>query len=426
MLPHSIDGPWIKRTKWLTQALIISGTLNIGFISTFVYFVLKDKQEALSIELAPASLESASKVATNIQLLHSYSLLPYQELILRLEGSDHVEDGLTKRDLALACLVAFHNFNLDKALGGLSIQKKIIPFTNKEAQETMDVCVFPGLADYQFLAIIQYAKTEKWPLTSQGLFYEIKRSPIACDSSLLDSFYLTPEYHAAYTLLTKSGLNLTREQIIDLIVQGDWKTLSDLSVQQRLRLDLSSEKRLNFLIQYLNQHSAFAAKLLLDTDPDFVSKRLDDSQILTLLDLYPHQTSSLQNFAKELLASPRTDVVCRRAASILYAFVGEEIPEPFDYTLAAQRFLPQRAEKNPVIAPDALILQTKASFQAPSPPPAPLKKKTHQIEPGDNLWKIARKYNVSVDELMRANRMDSEKLRPGKQLEIPDKSDKIR
>ena len=37
-----------SRAKWLTQALIISGTFNIGLISTFVYFVLKDKQEALA------------------------------------------------------------------------------------------------------------------------------------------------------------------------------------------------------------------------------------------------------------------------------------------------------------------------------------------------------------------------------------------
>ena len=62
-------------------------------------------------------------------------------------------------------------------------------------------------------------------------------------------------------------------------------------------------------------------------------------------------------------------------------------------------------------------------MQAPSPPPKS-KKKAHTVESGDNLWKIARKYQVSVEDLMRTNRMDTEKLRPGKQLEIPEKSDK--
>lgn len=416
---RSQDNQWVNRTKWLTQALIISGTLNIGLIATFVYFSLKDKQETLAIELKPAA--SKDSLVTNAQLLRSYSLLPYQELLLRLENCDHIEEGLTKRDLSLACLVAFHHFNLDKALGGLALQKRTIPFSNSENQETIDVPVFPGLSDYQFLAIIQYAKTEQWPLTSQGLFYELKRSASPRDPSLLDAFYLSSEYHAAYTLLTKTGLNLTREQTIDLIAEGDWKTLSDLSLQQRIAMDLTPDRRRQFLLSNLNNHSKIAAKLLLDNDMDFVSKRLDDGQILNLLDLYTEKTPYLEQFAKELLSSPRTDAVWRRASSLLYTFAGEVLPEPYDHFAATQRFLPQ-VPSAPQSQP--IIMQTRAAFQAPTPPPSPekSKKKLHTIEPGDNLWKIARKYHVSVDELMRTNRMDSEKLRPGKQLEIPEKT----
>ena len=126
---HSQDNHWAARTKWLTQALIISGAFNIGLISTFVYFVLKDKQEILTTGLKP--LSTKDPLATNIGILSSYSLLPYQELILRLDNSDLIEEGITKRDLSLACLVAFHHFNLDKALGGLSLQRRTIPFTAK-------------------------------------------------------------------------------------------------------------------------------------------------------------------------------------------------------------------------------------------------------------------------------------------------------
>lgn len=43
------ENPWIRRTKWLTQALIISGTLNIGLLATFIYFVIQDKQQSFSI-----------------------------------------------------------------------------------------------------------------------------------------------------------------------------------------------------------------------------------------------------------------------------------------------------------------------------------------------------------------------------------------
>lgn len=240
------DNPWIKRTRYLTQILIISGTLNIGLVATFAYFVLKEKQENLAIELQPAKNLAAKE--TNFQLIRSYSLLPYQELLLRLENRDLIEEGLTKRDLSLACLVAFHHFNIDKALGGIPLQKRTLLFTNQEGQETIDLPVFPGLADYQFQAILQYAKTEKWPLTSQGLFYELKRSPTPRDPTLLDTFYLTPEYHAVSTLFSKSGLNLSREQIVELICEGEWTSISSFTAQQRTALDLSPDRRRAFLV----------------------------------------------------------------------------------------------------------------------------------------------------------------------------------
>jgi LysM repeat protein len=415
------DNPWTRRTKWLTQALIISGTLNISLIATFAYFVLKEKQEALAIELKPVPKETLVR-DTNSQLLRSYSLLPYQELLLRLENKDLIEEGLTKRDLGLACLVAFHHFNLDKALGGLCLQKRTIPFTNNEGQETIDVPVFPGLADYQFQAVLQYAKTEKWPFTSQGLFYELKRSPNPRDHALLDTFYLSQEYHAVYTVFTKTGIHITREQIIDLICDGEWKTLSEFTQQQRISLDLSPDRRRLLLLEYLNHHSKLAAKILLDADLDFISKRLGDAQILTILDLYPDKSSTLGNFAKELLASPRTDTVRKHAAAILFDLAGESLPEPYNHQLALQRFLPHLAPK-PV--EQALpTITTEAKVPLPAPLPTKAKKKLHTVEPGDSLWKIARKYHVSVEEIMRLNHLDTEKLRPGKQLEIPEKAEK--
>ncbi len=349
---------WIRRTKWLTQALIISGTLNIGLIATFAYVVLKEKQQSLAIEqFSPPPKET---LPTNTQLLRTYSFLPYQELLLRLENSDLLEEGLTKRDLALACLVAFHHFNLDKALGNLP-QKRLIPFPNTDGQ-TIDVSVFPGLADYQFQAILQYAKTEKWPLTTQGLFFELKRSSPP-DPSLLEAFYLTPEFHSLYTHLTKTGLTTSPEQVVALICEGN---------------SLPSQDHQSTLLNYLNNHSKLAAKFLLDSDPDFALKRLDDTQVLTLLDLYPEKTPTLETFAKELVASPRTDAVRTRAATFV-------------------------------------------TIQTTIPLPIPTKKKMHTIEVGDNLWKIARKYHVTIDDIKRINNLETEKLRPGKQLEIPEK-----
>lgn len=420
MLPRTPENEWVRRTKWLTQALIISGTLNIGLIATFVYSAMKDKQNALAIELMPPHDISKDPSLTNSQFLRNYSLLPYQELLLRLENQDLLEEGLTKRDLSLACLVAFHHFNLDKALGGLPLQKRSISFKNNDESETIEVAVFPGLADYQFQAILQYAKTEKWPFTSQGLFYELKRLPNPRDPSLVDAFNISPEYHAVYTLLTKTGVNVSREQIIDLICEGEWKTLSEFTGRQRIAMDLTPECKREFLMEYLNNHSRLAAKLLLDFDLDFVLRRLGDAQILTILDLCSEKSPTLESFTKELLASPRTDAVWKRAASLLYAFSGELLPEPYNHQAALQRFLPQTVAQ-PARETLPAVIQTSSAIPAPANNKVKPKKKTHVVEPGDNLWKIARKYNVSVEEIMRVNRLDTEKLRPGKQIEIPEK-----
>jgi LysM repeat protein len=73
-------------------------------------------------------------------------------------------------------------------------------------------------------------------------------------------------------------------------------------------------------------------------------------------------------------------------------------------------------------AKDRLPLLSKPAVQQPAaPPPAvPVKsKRTHVVQSGENLWKIARKYKVSIDALKKANRLDTDKLRPGKELVIP-------
>lgn len=407
MLPNSSENAWIRRTRWLTQALIISGTLNIGLIATFAYFALKDKQKILAI----APLRSAKEaLSTNFQLVHSYAMLPFQELLLRLENRDLSEEGLRKRDLALACLVAFHYFNLDKALGQLPLQKRGISLASAEGQDPQELVVFPGLTEAQFQAILHFAKTEKWPFTSQGLFEELKRSTLMRDPSLLEAFYLSSEFHTAYTLLTKTGVTLSREQIVDLLCEGDWKTLAELT--QKSLMEISLDRKRTFLTTYFQQHhSKLAAKALLETERDFVLKRFDDAQILTLLDLYPEKSTLLETFAKELLSSPRTDEVCQRAAQLLYAFAGELFPESYDHKAALQHFFP------PVIPKQEVSLPTSNKV-----PISKSKKRIHVVEAGETLWKIARKYQVSVDEIMRVNHMETEKLRTGKKLEIPEKS----
>jgi len=55
--------------------------------------------------------------------------------------------------------------------------------------------------------------------------------------------------------------------------------------------------------------------------------------------------------------------------------------------------------------------------------PAPAVSPTHTVEKGDNLWSIARKYGISLDELAAANQLaKSANLRLGQQLTVPAKA----
>lgn len=407
MTPDSFEHHWMRRAKWLTQALIISGTLNVGLIATFVTFVIQGNIPSVPFELKPVSNSDLTATAvpmTNSALLRSYSTLPFSDLLIRLEDKELMEEGYTRRDLALACLVAFHHFNLERALGGLVLQQRQISFSCSDGQESVDMTIFPGLADYQYLAIINYARTEKWPFTSQGLFYEIKRG--SKDASLLEAFYLTPEFHAVATLFARSGMTVDKARLISLLSEGEWKTLQIFTAQQRVAQDLSPARRRAFILSYLNYRSSIAATLLLESDAEFVCKKLDDAQIIQLLDLIPDKPPVLEVVAKELLASSRSDTIWKRAASILYTLAGEPLPEPYDHRATLLRFIPQKKEPAPIASPASL----------------PATGRTHVVQEGDSLWKIARKYRVSVEAIMKHNKLETEKLRVGKKLDIPDKA----
>jgi LysM repeat protein len=427
MTTNTFQQESIQKIKWLTQALIISATLNVGLFATFVYFVLKDSNASVALEHKPASNHPIDAPSTNQELLRSYANLGFQDLLLRLENKELAEDGYTKRDLALSTLVAFHHFNLERALGGLVLQQRKIMFTGQEGQEKVDLTIFPGLADYQYQAILHYAKTERWPFTSQGLFYEVKRSHAPRDPTLLEAFYLTPEFHSFFTLFTRSGLALDKEQLVQMLADGEWKILHDFTEQQKQAQDLSAHRRRSLLLAYLNYKSKVAAQLLLETDMEFALKRFDDAQVMLFLEILTDRTPQLETFAKDLLSSPRNDDVHKKAALKLYSFAGEPLPEPYDHQAALQKFSPQFASRGPAkksasaakSAPVAAAPKSPTKSAAKTTTTSNRPRRTHTVQKGDTLCKIARRYNVSVNAIMRQNHLESERLKVGKTLEIP-------
>ena len=398
MARRSYRDPWVKKAKWLTQALIISGTLNIGLLSTFIYFAMSENKSSLSFasETKPTKAELSKNLGIQ-DLLTQYSNFSFQDLLLRLANSDHVESGFTRRDLALSCLVRFHHFNLERALGGLTLQKREVSFTHNPDNESITLTIFPGLADYQYQAIVHYAKTEKWPLTSQGLYFELQSTKPPYDPSLLEAFYLTPEFHFISLLFSKTGINLKKEHLATLLSQSDWGAITEVTHHLRMNGEFTLDERRHFLLQLCEQKSRLAAKIIIEIDQEYLLKSLDNERILSLCTLLGDKTNP--PFLRSLLQSLRDDEVWKKAAAILYEQAAEDVPEVLDLAQAKRRFLELKAD------PPAAIVK-KAS-------------KTYKVVSGDSLWKIAHKHKTSVKALRQANNLKSDRLNIGQALVIP-------
>ncbi|NGX39886.1 MAG: Peptidoglycan endopeptidase LytF [Chlamydiae bacterium] len=403
MARQSYRDPWVKKAKWLTQALIVSGTLNVGLLSTFIYFALNENSGPIHFkEAKPEGFVATAGERVGIQeLLTKYSALSFQDLLIRLGNNEHIESGYTRRDLALACLSGFHHFNLERALGGLSLQKRDITFTHTASGEKITLTVFPGLADYQYQAIVSYAKTEKWPFTSEGLFFEIKKSKQLPDTTLLEAFYLTPEFHFFSMLFSKTGVHLRKEHIIAVLAEGEWNFIHSAAQQLKQSSNFTVEMRRLFLLTLIKGKSRLAAKVLLETDQEYCLKQLDNDEVLFLCEILGDRTTP--SFLKHLLESPRSDVIWKKASALLYELAAEEVPQELDLQKVKRRFIDLKETERVV------------------PTPSKKKSRSYTVVSGDSLWKIAHNHGTTVQALRVANQLPSDTLRVGQTLILPNK-----
>lgn len=401
---------WEKKSRFLTQLLIWSGALNIGLLCSLVYLVLRDRPETISFDLKPATSSKISQL-TNQEILRQFSTLSWAELISELDNGDLVEVGYKKRDLALASLVAFHGLDIERALQGSLVQKRGVALARKEGPEEINIILYPGLSEDQFTAIRRFIQTEKFPFTALGLFYEVQHSVSPRDPALLEAFYLTPEFNSILTLCQRTGVNLPKEFLIEMVAQGDWKTLNQFATEQKEAMDLTPDRLKKLLLSYVKCRSGLAAKILLQCDREFILKRLDDRDLIAFLDLFKESSPALKDLLKELITSPRSDAVWKKAAEQLYSFAQLQLPDPYDHRVTLATFA-----GIPLVEP---LLVEPMIQQVAVPIEVKHEEKKHTIAYGENLWKIARKYKVSIEALRKANHLETDKLREGKTLIIP-------
>lgn len=463
----------LLQIRKLTMALMFSVALNIILVMLFFYWTIKETIPTPYFELKPANKEEQQLPLamdhSNSDVIRYLRLLPMERLIARLKQTQLIENGYTLRDLTLACLVDVHHFDLERALKGYAQpdQKRNLIYGKRRNGRDAELTIYAGLSDKQFQAIIDFATTERWPLTSQGLFLALRKQK-ADSPSLADAFFMTPEFLSVEMLFGRAEVPVEKKELLQMIIQGDWAMLSTFVEQQRVHQDLSAARRQRFLLDYIQHQSPTAALLMLKTDQDVAVRKLDDYQVIGILRLLENKSPEGEKFAIALLTSPRSDGVWKAAAQRLYAYAGEPMPEKYHHHAALSRFVSNAAvmiisdapisnsvsaplpstKKLFVSSPPSVVQNSKTLSMAPrvkstsSPPPSPKNRMSvHNILPpamrtqvqprsahrerfyvvqeGDSLWKIAKRFNVDVEQIKANNRLDSDFLKPGRPLVIP-------
>jgi len=363
----------LHHVRRLTIALFLSGALNIGLI-TYVTYLRAAPPTYLPRKASMIAATSTTVAPTNIDKLRAFKKLSMAQLIGQLHQSQLLENGYTTRDLALGALVSLHAFDLSRALPG-----QILPSQRKVIVEGSEIVLTPGLSETQFAQLIRFAQTEKWPLTSEGLFNQLTSN----DPTIIDAFLVTPEYRMLDTLLRRTNTTFDKGELLSMVQEGGWSLLMTSQTQ-----DYTSTKRDRILVAYLKKGSTLAADLLIRTNGDPLAKSADDATIQQLLNQMHPQHAANERFARVIAESPRSDKIQQLAISKLQTpLVPLKKPAPIVNTLPKPQSLVQ--------------------------------KKIYIVQEGDSLWKIARKVGSDTETLRTYNGLTSDALKPGIVLRIP-------
>ena len=380
----------MKKTRWLLQTLILSAALNAVLLCLFFYFLIRNDPLHFSYQPKTEVYSSAPPIpASFLEKLH---ILSFEELISLLKDGRKVEQGYHVRDFALGALAAFHDFDVERGLGVSNLAKR------EWKWEQTHFLLFPGLNDENFGALQQFAHIERWPLTVKGLYKRIQEEGVEkCDPALISFFCHTPEFILLETLFARTHLPIQKRTILSLALEEGWDSFASFCRESQEQADFSDQKRQAVLMGALGKGSSTAAFLLLITDPSFALKELEDREVVVLLDLLPPESKEGLQFMQMIATSPRGDRVREKALSRLGGCAEDAEVAGHFYEK------PGLKDLRPVFR------QTPPAAPSPS---------THIVQPGESLWQIARKYQISIESLMEANRLQSTIIQPGKSLKI--------
>jgi hypothetical protein len=416
-----------SKSDRIRRAFLVSLILNVLLVSACLiewheagYALLSkasfcpQKQVTLSAIEVPPTLEAG---------LISMKEKNREELLDLLGDTHVVSQGYQMRDLALSTLVSCHHFDLAKPLQGNLAPKE-------ERHCVIKGCnflLFPGLSEEHFLSISRFVKNERFPYTPEGLFLALSENPVS--GGLKEAFTLTPHYVALDTLFSRT-LEIKKEELFDLILSENFALLDSWCQGQKEHPDFSKEAAEKLLLSYLALSSKPAAEILVQYDRPFAKEKLTDAQAMMLLGLLASRPDVARDFSLELLESNRGSPVYKFAHQMLVKCSEKE--GALLAKLSRNELLAHFGKKVP--AKDlakAKPANTKQQVQVASnkktapqkvQPVTHLEKpevRTYVVQNGDNLWRISKKFQVKIDQIMLANNLASEALKPGAVLRIP-------
>lgn len=305
---------------FLRNALILSLALNIGL---FAALVLRGKLpvRTLSSKLSP------TREMTNESVIQLYQALEMPDLIIELKQNESIEEGITCGDIALGCLVAFHDFDIKRALGGALVEERTLVYRSKDEGRAKTLTIYPFLSAAQKNALFHFATSEQWPLKPCGLFKALKKCSSAPDS-LIQAFYLTPNFQKLAELT-----GAPKDLLLSALLEGDWNDYS------KLRFSIQHIGMGAALFQHL--HGGYSVELFLRTSFDYAAKRLSDREVIEVLRMIRLPSERAALFSKQLLLSVRSEDVHYLSAALLAKIYNKPLEAPFDRYRAVEHFFPE-------------------------------------------------------------------------------------
>ena len=280
-----------KRSRILIHALIISGTLNLALIATFVTLVIKERKRVV-VPVAQVSERVKEVRLKNEQVLQEFASMSYDTLVRELYDETHVEEGQRRCDLALAALTRYHDFDVERAFAGFPVEQRKVVF----GEESM--VLFSGMRAERLEGVRLFARREVWPLTPRGLFNQIQNRE-GIPESLRESFILTNEFFEIKRAIGRLPYMISDETLFNLVTAGDWESVETFS----------SKDLVSFLVPRMEKGSKLAAYLMVLEERDYALKSLDDGQMEKLLALLTEKTPAIESFLKEVGDGIRADHV---------------------------------------------------------------------------------------------------------------------